>query len=109
VAYAQFAMEADKLGNESVDLGLKKFMVAMIDAEINHLAELEKTLEVIDQVKMKYKTLAAVIPCQEVSDHLLRYETHFSREIDRTLNQLERLQRIRKGQPPPPQLDVNIT
>lgn len=84
-------------------------MLAMIDAEINHLAESEKTLEVFDQEKIKYKSLAAVIPCQEVSEHLLRYETHFSREIDRTLNQLERLQRIRKGQPLPPQLDVNIT
>jgi hypothetical protein len=36
---------------------------------------------------------------------LLRYEVDLSREIDRTLNQLERAQRQRKGQPLPPKLD----
>ena len=44
-----------------------------------------------------------------VPDHLLRYETHLSREIDRILNRLERLQRMRKGQPLPPQVDVKIS
>ena len=34
---------------------------------------------------------------------------HLSREIDRTLNRLERLQRIRKGQPLPPQVGVKIS
>jgi hypothetical protein len=38
-----------------------------------------------------------------------RYEAHLSREIDRILNRLERLQRICKGQPLPPQLDVKIS
>ena len=55
------------------------------------------------------ETSAAVIPGQEVSDRLLRYETHLSREIDRILNRLERLQRMRKGQPLPPQVDVKIS
>jgi hypothetical protein len=32
-----------------------------------------------------------------------------SREIDRILNRLERLQQMRKGQPLPPQLDANIS
>jgi hypothetical protein len=31
-----------------------------------------------------------------------RYETHLSREIDRVLNRLERLQRMRQGKPLPP-------
>jgi hypothetical protein len=34
---------------------------------------------------------------------------HLSREIDRTLNRLERLQRIRRGQPLPPQVDVKVS
>jgi hypothetical protein len=34
---------------------------------------------------------------------------HLSREIDRTLNRLERLQRIRKGQPLQPQVGVKIS
>ena len=42
-------------------------------------------------------------------DRLLRYETSISREIDRTLNQLERLQRMRLGQPVPPSINLNVT
>ena len=33
---------------------------------------------------------------------------HLSREIDRILNRLERLQRMRRGQPLSPQIDVKI-
>ena len=83
-------------------------MVALIDAEIERLADLSKRLEAFQKVRAQYQTSAAVIPGQEVSDRLIRYEAHLSREIDRTLNQLERLQRMRKGQPLPPRLDVNI-
>ena len=49
------------------------------------------------------------IPDSEGIDRLLRYETHLSRESDRILSRLERLQRTRKGKPLPPQLDVNIS
>ena len=42
-------------------------------------------------------------------DRLLRYPIALERAFDRTLTQLERLQRIRKGQPLPPQVDVNIS
>jgi hypothetical protein len=59
--------------------------------------------------KPKFNTAAVRIPSDEASDHLIRYEAHLSREIDRILNRLERLQRIRKGQPLPPQLDVKIS
>jgi len=42
-------------------------------------------------------------------DRLLRYETSLDRAIDRTLNQLERYQRMRLGQPVPPPVNVNVT
>jgi hypothetical protein len=58
---------------------------------------------------MLRKKSAAVIPGQEVSNRLVRNETRFSREIDRVANRLERLQRMHKGQPLPPQLDVKIS
>jgi hypothetical protein len=58
---------------------------------------------------MLYKKSAAVIPGQKVSDRLMRNETHLSREIDRVVNRLGRLQRMHKGQPLSPQLDVKIS
>jgi hypothetical protein len=42
-------------------------------------------------------------------DLLLRYESTLDRAIDRTLEQLERQQRIRKGQALPPTLNVNVS
>lgn len=42
-------------------------------------------------------------------DLLLRYETTFERCFDRTLSQLERTQRMRRGQPVPPSINVNLS
>jgi hypothetical protein len=39
----------------------------------------------------------------------MRYSTSLDREFERTLNQLLRLQQIRKGQPVPPTLNVNVS
>lgn len=46
---------------------------------------------------------------QQPLDLLIRYESSLERAFDRALNQLERLQRIRKGQPVPPTLSVNVS
>ena len=59
--------------------------------------------------KPKFNTAAASIPPGEVSDQLIRYEAHLSREFDRTLSQLERLQRMRKGQPVLPPIKVELS
>jgi len=83
-------------------------MVELIDHEIERLKDLEEKLNKVDQKKIQYKSCTALIPGQEASDRLLRYETHFSREIDRILNRLERLQRLRLGQSVPPRVDINI-
>ncbi len=84
-------------------------MVEVIDHEIERLTKLENSLEDVVRGRMIYKWSAAVIPGQEVSDCLMRTETHLSREIDRVVNLPVRLQRTRKGQPLPPQLDVKIS
>ena len=41
-------------------------------------------------------------------DLLLRYLTTFDRSIARTLDELERLQRARKGQPVPPRIELEL-
>ena len=107
--YATSARLAEKTGDISGNTKLKEIVVALIDAETERLTELEKVLVTGDMQRVEYKLSAAVIPGQEVMELLMRYETHFSREIDKILNQLERLQRMRKGQPLPPQLEVKIS
>jgi hypothetical protein len=48
-----------------------------------------------------------VIPGIPSLDLLLRYESNLERAFDRTLSQLERLQRMRMGQPVLPKLEVH--
>jgi hypothetical protein len=95
--------------NQLCDTVVKEKLVALLDAKIEGITELEETLETEKLKRTLFKRFAAVIPGEEASDRLMRYETHLSREIDRILNRLERLQRMRKGQPLPPQVDVKIS
>jgi hypothetical protein len=53
------------------------------DSAFNHAYELE------------------AIPNRDVIEKLLRYETGFERSLDRAVDRLERLQRIRRGEPVP--------
>lgn len=55
--------------------------------------------------------LCSLIPELQSSpwEVLIRYEANLDRAIDRTLNQLERLQRTRLGQHVPPPISVNVS
>ena len=59
--------------------------------------------------KLELEPLRHNVPDAPQLDRLLRYETSLERSIERTLNQLERLQRIRLGRPVPPSIHLNIT
>lgn len=48
------------------------------------------------------------LPSMEVTDKLLRYETHLERQLYRTVDQLERIQRRRSGDSVPPPLSVHF-
>ena len=50
---------------------------------------------------MKLEALRRRVPESPALHRLLRYEAHLERAFDRMLSQLERLQRIRRGQPVP--------
>ncbi len=50
-----------------------------------------------------------LIPAPDVLDLLLRYEANLDRSFDRTLSQLERLQRIRLGQSVPAAVKIDLS
>jgi hypothetical protein len=112
-------------GGEDPDLGvqnkpeakeLKENLLTPEERKTNYLRELQF---VMDRVKgyseasprLNAPTEKLELTCRKEPDgseldHLPRYEAHLERCIDRTLSQLERLQRIRKGQPVLPELKV---
>ena len=52
--------------------------------------------------KLKVRLDASLLPGQKIVDKLLRYETSLQRQMYQAMNQLERLQRLRKGEVVPP-------
>jgi hypothetical protein len=107
--YCAAVKSGEKKGDPSRLIEMMQVMIAIIDRKIDRFSKLKESHEEMDHQKMHFKKLSGVIPSGVRSDLLLRYEVHLSREMDRILNRLERLQRMRKGQELPPRLDVNIS
>jgi hypothetical protein len=62
-------------------------------------SERDRFLALLDEESQKdivYTSRSSLIPAEGDLDRILRYEAHLSREFDRTLNQLERLQSARR-------------
>jgi len=79
-----------------------------INDEIRGLKKYQKDRAPIESHRRELEILRRGIPDAHRLDRLLRYEASLERAFDRTLIQLERLQRMRRGQPLPPQVDVNL-
>jgi len=80
-----------------------------VNEEIRRLERYRKENAKIWASKLELESLRRTVPEGPQADRLLRYEAALSREIDRTLNQAERTQRMRLGQPVPPPINLNIT
>jgi hypothetical protein len=87
----------------------KQNVLREIGAEINGLKQYKDKHESIESKRREVEILRQRVPDSPGLDRLLRYETNRERDFDRMLTQYDRAQRMRKGQPLPPQLDVKIS
>lgn len=87
----------------------KTAVVKEIGAEIKGLKEFKEKQKFIQSKRTEVEILRQRVPDSPGLDRLLRYTTSLERAFDRMLNQYDRAQRTRKGQPLPPQLDVKIS
>ncbi len=87
----------------------KEIVLLGISSEIKRLKKDKVSRERNESERKKLDLLRHNVPQSPGLDRLLRYESSLERAFDRALSQLERLQRMRKGQPLPPQLDVKIS
>jgi hypothetical protein len=107
---ARFAAENAKTNPGANDAdSAKNLMLKMLDSEIRRFRRMAKALERFRELRMQWTSAAALVPPPAVSERLLRYETHLCREFDRTLSQLERLQRMRLGKPVIPPINVQVS
>ena len=87
----------------------KKIMLDLLDQEIKRLEQLRDLTRTHCLNTIEYDKHTHAVPPLAVSERFLRYETHLSREFDRTLTQLERLRRMRLGQPVVPPINVRLS
>ena len=67
-----------------------------IPRELHRLYPLRKAAAQTEELQLESNILAAAIPTGAVVDKLARYETSIERELDRTLQRLERMQQRRR-------------
>jgi hypothetical protein len=77
--------------------------------EIKRLDRYKKEQTAVFSRKLELETLRQNVPDASQLDRLLRYEASLERGFDRTLSQLERIQRMRHGQPVPAPIKVNVS
>jgi hypothetical protein len=77
--------------------------------EINKLKKQQRQRDLIESKRMTVESLLQRVPDTSVLDRLLRSRNSLEREFYRLQAEYDRAQRIRKGQPLAPQLDVKIS
>ena len=70
-----------------------------LDNEIARLNQYKKVRTLMESERLRLESLRKNVPDGPQLDRLIRYEASLARDFERTLTQLERLQRMRKGQP----------
>lgn len=102
-------MGKDQEGPTSLPADAAKSMVGMLDEKIETYDSMLDGWCMRSRDRNRLQATTALVPRQEVADRLQRYEGSLDRSFDRTLSQLERLQRLRLGQPVPPALRVDVS
>jgi hypothetical protein len=87
----------------------KEIVDQCIEREIKTLEPLTEWVTAREEELLENTKAASLVPTQGTLDRLIKYETHLSREFERTLHQLERLQKMRLGQPVAPLINMQIS
>jgi len=85
----------------------RQIVMDKIDKEIRRIKRDQKARSSVQAARTQLEIVPRNVPDGPGLDRLLRYETGLDRSFDRTLSQLERLQRVRLGQPVLPKLEVH--
>ncbi len=109
-SYAAGLSDAERLstGGPSPDQ-CKQKAVEQIDEEIRRLKRYRKAQATVQADRLRLEASCLAIPEGPVLDRFLRYEAVLERAFERTLAQLERMQRIRFGQPTLPEINVKLS
>jgi hypothetical protein len=83
-------------------------VVAAIDRQLETINDFKNYASERGELTADSEARSYSLPPAEATDKLLRYESHLDRQLYRAMDELERLQRRRRGENIPPPLNVNL-
>jgi len=99
----------EKYGDTPTPEQCKGMILKLIDDEKEKMEGLKKMVKEKEELETEAKIFSLALPSKESMDKILRYETTLERQLYRAVNQLERLQRQRKGETIPPPISVDVS
>ena len=81
---------------------------AYIDDRFESVKLLEECAKERQNLEEDAEARSCSLPPAEVADKLLRYEAHLDRQLYRAMDQLERVQRLRRGEIVPAPININL-
>jgi len=84
------------------------FTLGAIDLHLKKLSQVKEYASKGENLAVDAEARSLSLPPADKTDKLLRYEAHLDRQLYRAMDQLERLQRQRKGENVPPPLNINL-
>jgi hypothetical protein len=83
-------------------------VIAIIENRLERLGTFKEYVLERENLALDAEARSLSLPSPAAADKLLRYEVHLDRQLYRAMDQLERLQRQRKGENVPAPLNVNL-
>ena len=83
-------------------------IVASIDHQLERINTFKHYALECEELTGDAAARAFSLPAADATDKLLRYEGHLDRQLYRAMDQLDRLQRQRRGENVPPPLNINL-
>jgi hypothetical protein len=96
---------SEKVADEQV---VDKDLVAAIDDRLGRISALKRSVTERENLALDAEARCVSLPPADATDKLIRYEAHLDRQLYRAMDQLERLQRQRRGENVPPPLNINL-
>jgi hypothetical protein len=87
----------------------KKVLLKHLKDGEKNIAALAEAFGKLEALEDEAEALSRSVPPSEGIDRILRYETSIERQMYRAMNQLERLQRQRKGEPVLPPINLDLS
>jgi hypothetical protein len=100
---------AEGLSEEAVQTKERELVLSFVESELARCQAKFAGVAEQEEHETQAREAAALLPEPAVAEKIMRYEASLERQLYRAMNQLERLQRLRKGEAVPPPLAVQLS